>query len=106
MINTYLIFSILALSFSPQALRAQTIPKDELIFLTSEWKGERFTDGRPRIPDEFLERAKNITIEEAWLVLKNEGYHCQFEGNWKIIHNDKAMTGRALTAMYMPARPD
>lgn len=84
---------------------AQTIPKEELIFLTSAWKGERFLDGRPRIADNLLERAKHIMIDDAWTVLKNEGYLNQFEGNWKIV-NDIPMTGRAITAMYLPSRPD
>ncbi|WP_179830279.1 RraA family protein [Spirosoma fluviale] len=88
------------------ALQAQTIPKDELMFLTSEWKGERFPDGRPKIPDGLLERAKYIGIDDAWTVLKNEGYVNQFEGNWKLIHNDVPVTGRAVTAVYMPSRPD
>jgi regulator of RNase E activity RraA len=84
---------------------AQTMSKDELIFLTSEWKGERFPDGRPKIADSLLQRAKYIMIDDAWTVLKNEGYLNQFEGNWKTV-NDTPMTGRALTAMYMPSRPD
>jgi regulator of RNase E activity RraA len=84
---------------------AQTISKEELIFLTSEWKGERFADGRPKIPDNLLERARHIMIDDAWTVLKNEGYLNQFEGGWKTI-NDTPMTGRALTAVYMPSRPD
>jgi len=87
------------------ALFAQTISKDELIFLTSEWKGERFADGRPKIPDDLLQRAKRIMIDDAWTVLKNEGYLNQFEGGWKTV-NDTPMTGRAVTAMYMPSRPD
>ena len=86
-------------------LFAQTISKEELIFLTSDWKGERFADGRPKIPDNLLERAKHIMIDDAWTVLKNEGYLNQFEGGWKTV-NDTPMTGRALTAMYMPSRPD
>ena len=86
-------------------LFAQTIPKEELIFLTSEWKGERFADGRPKIPDNLLERAKHIMIDDAWTVLKNEGYLNQFEGGWKTV-NDTPMAGRALTAMYFPSRPD
>src|SRR6185436_8238736 len=86
-------------------LFAQTISKEELIFLTSEWKGERFADGRPKIPDDLLERAKHIMIDDAWTVLKNEGYLNQFESGWKTV-NDTLMTGRALTAMYMPSRPD
>lgn len=87
-------------------LQAQTIPKEELIFLTSEWKGERFPDGRPKVPDNLIERVKNIAIEEAWVVMQNEGYHSQFEGNWKMLHDDKAFAGRALTAQFMPSRPD
>ncbi|RYY17689.1 MAG: RraA family protein, partial [Chitinophagaceae bacterium] len=86
-------------------ISAQTIPKEELIFLTSEWKGERFPDGRPKIPDNLLKRARYIMIDDAWTVLKNEGYVNQFEGNWTTV-NDSPMTGRALTAMYMPSRPD
>jgi regulator of RNase E activity RraA len=84
---------------------AQTISKEEMLFLTSEWKGERFADGRPKIPDSLLIRAKYIMIDDAWTVLRNEGYINQFEGNWKSI-NDTPMTGRAVTAMYMPSRPD
>jgi regulator of RNase E activity RraA len=87
------------------SLFAQTISKEELMFLTSEWKGERFADGRPKIPDNLLERAKHIGIDDAWSVLKNEGYLNQYEGNWKTV-NDVLMTGRAVTAMYMPSRPD
>jgi regulator of RNase E activity RraA len=84
---------------------AQTISRDELIFLTSEWKGERFPDGRPKLPDSILERAKHIMIDDAWTVLKNEGYLNQFESNWKMV-NGTPMTGRAVTAMYLPSRPD
>jgi regulator of RNase E activity RraA len=86
-------------------VKAQTISKDELIFYTSEWKGERFKDGRPKLPDALLERAKNVGIEEAWTVLRNEGYNNQFEGNWKTV-NDIPVIGRAVTAMFMPSRPD
>jgi len=85
---------------------AQTITKDEMIFLTSEWKGERFPDGRPRISDELIARARNIGIEEAWQILNNEGYKCQYEGNWKMIHDDVPVIGRAVTATFIPTRPD
>ena len=86
-------------------LFGQTISKDELVFLTSAWKGERFADGRPKISDSLLQRAKHIMIDDAWTVLRNEGYLNQFEGGWKTV-NDTLMTGRAFTAMYMPSRPD
>jgi regulator of RNase E activity RraA len=86
--------------------QAQTLSKDQLIFYTSEWKGERFDDGRPKIPDDLLARAKNIGIEEAWTVLRNESYNNQFEGNWKMVNDDVPVIGRAVTAMFMPSRPD
>ena len=86
--------------------KAQTISKEELIFLTSEWKGERFADGRPKIPDALVERAKKIGIEEAWQVLRNEGYNNQFEGGWKLVNDTIPVVGRAVTAMFMPSRPD
>jgi regulator of RNase E activity RraA len=95
---------LLIISFT-SSLFAQTISKEELIFLTSEWKGERFADGRPRLPDNILERAKKIYIDDAWTVLKNVGYMNQFEGSWKTV-NDTIITGRAVTAMYFPSRPD
>ena len=74
--------------------------------LTSEWKGERFDDGRPKVSDAILARLKNISIEEAWGVLRNKGFSNQFEGDWTIIHPEEAMTGRVVTAQYMPLRPD
>ena len=74
--------------------------------LTSEWKGERFPDGRPMVSDDILERLKHISIEEAWGVLRTKGFQNQFEGDWTIINPDKTMTGRVVTAQYMPLRPD
>lgn len=85
---------------------AQSIPKDELIYLTASWKGERFPDGRPKVSDELIERAKHIGIEEAWQILNNEGYKNQFEGNWKMVHDDVPVVGRAVTARFIPSRPD
>lgn len=83
---------------------AQTISKDQLTFLTAEWKGERFPDGRPKVPDAILARMKKVSIEEAWEVLRTHGYNNQFEGGWQMVHNDVPIVGRALTAQYMPAR--
>ncbi len=88
------------------AVISQTITKEQTIFLTPLWEGERFLDGRPKVPDNILERMKSVSIEEAWGVLRNEGYHNQFEGGWKPLHDDVPFVGRALTAQYMPNRPD
>ncbi|MEO6187955.1 MAG: RraA family protein [Ginsengibacter sp.] len=90
-----------------------TWPKESIIALTPEWKGERFADGRPKIPDELLERLKGVSMEEAWAALRNAGYQNQFENfngyaenPWIILHPDEPMTGRAVTAQYIPLRPD
>lgn len=74
--------------------------------LTPEWKGERFDDGRPKVADRILERLKNISMEEAWQYLRNKGFQNQFENDWKIIHPGVPMTGRVVTAQFMPLRPD
>ena len=81
---------------------------DYIKALTAEWKGERFADGRPKVSDNLLERLKNITLEEAWAELVNLNYFDQFEGDWKLLNENEnyVMTGRAVTAQFMPARPD
>ena len=85
---------------------AQTTSKEQIVFLTPNWEGERFEDGRPKVSDDILERMKGVSIEEAWGVLRNEGYHNQFEGGWEPLHDDVPVVGRALTVQYMPNRPD
>ncbi|WP_238857749.1 RraA family protein [Poritiphilus flavus] len=85
---------------------AQSLSRDQLVFLTSQWEGERFEDGRPKVADDILQRMESVTIEEAWGVLRNEGYHNQFEGGWELLHDDVPVVGRALTVQYMPNRPD
>lgn len=83
------------------------IPRTNLVQLyTSAWEGPRLPDGRPKVPDDIIQRMRNVSIEEAWAVLRNEGYHNQFEGSWKMIHPNAPIVGRALTAQYMPTRPD
>lgn len=105
-IITICILSFVLNQFIASLVSAQTISKEELIFLTSEWKGARFVDGRPKVPDDLIKRAAKIGIEEAWVVLYTAGYKNQFEGNWKMVHDDVPVIGRALTAHYMPSRPD
>jgi regulator of RNase E activity RraA len=78
---------------------------DELTEYTREWNGERFPDGRPKVPDSIIERMKSVTITQAWGVLTGQGYKWQYEGNWHCTHPDGVLVGRALTAVYMPRRP-
>jgi 4-hydroxy-4-methyl-2-oxoglutarate aldolase len=79
---------------------------DRVQYYTSAWQGPRLADGRPRVSDDIIERMRNVGLEEAWGILRNEGYNNQFEGDWQMIHQDVPVVGRALTAQYMPARPD
>lgn len=80
--------------------------KEQMMFYTSEWKGDRFPDGRPKVPDDLLKRVQDVSIEDVWDYLRAHGYRNQFEGGWQALHADKPMAGRALTAQYMPTRPD
>lgn len=100
-----LLFSV-AFSFATISLWAQTMPKQELLFLTASWKGERFDDGRPKVSDALLKRAAKITLDEAWTVLNNEGYTNQYVGGWKTVNDTINVVGRARTAFMLPSRPD
>ena len=98
---------ILGLFVMANPLRSQSVISDEMMkFYTLEWEGERTEDGRPKVSDELLKRLKNISIEEAWGVLRGEGFNNQFERGWKMLHADEAFVGRALTAQYIPLRHD
>jgi regulator of RNase E activity RraA len=80
--------------------------KKDIIQLTPLWEGERFPDGRPRVPDDILRRMKRVRTEEAWSVLWRHGYQFQFEGNWTRLHPDRVLVGRAVTGVFVPCRPD
>lgn len=102
-----LILAILVLVGTTGFGTAQIEPTVEQIkFYTPEWQGKRDAGGRPIVPDNLLDRLLNLSIEEAWGVLRGEGYHNQFEGGWEMIHPEKPFVGRALTVQYMPNRPD
>jgi len=77
-----------------------------LIALTPFWKGERFADGRPKVSDDILKRMKSVSVEEAWAVMKNAGYGYQVAEGWQVINPDSVLGGRAVTATFMPGRPD
>ncbi len=87
-------------------LFSQTVSREQMMLYTPLWEGERFPDGRPNVPEDVLERMKLVTHEEAWAVMKNEGFRHQYEEGWLCIHPDSVLVGRAFTAMFMPGRPD
>ena len=100
--------SILFIGIVTDAVNAQVgvFSREDLIEYTPLWKGERFPDGRPRVPDDFLERMKEVAIEEAWSVLRRHGFNHQFERNWVVTEENPVLVGRAVTAYYLPLRPD
>jgi 4-hydroxy-4-methyl-2-oxoglutarate aldolase len=88
------------------ALAQVKMTREQMMFYTSEWKGDRFPDGRPKVPDDLLKRVLDVSIEDVWDYLRAHGYRNQFEGGWQMLHEDRPFAGRALTAQYMPTRPD
>jgi len=99
------LFTLIAFLQQANAQYVQ-ISKEELIALTPEWKGERFPDGRPKVPDDIVKRMKAVSVEEAWATMTNAGYRYQVAEEWQVINPDSVLVGRAVTATFMPGRPD
>lgn len=84
-----------------------------IIDITPLWEGERFADGRPRVPDKYLDAMYDMTLEELWKPIFVKGYENQFVA-MKSLHPEfeiggavnAKLVGRAVTAVYAPARPD
>ncbi len=105
--NTRMGFAVLCICFISNTFSQDVGSSPAYIKqLTASWQGDRFPDGRPRVSDALLKRLKKIQVEEAWGYLRGKGYHNQYEGTWEILHPDSVMTGRVVTAQYMPLRPD
>jgi 4-hydroxy-4-methyl-2-oxoglutarate aldolase len=100
--------TVLACAFAVAAPAPSQVKmtKEQILFYTSDWKGERFPDGRPKISDDLLKRALDVSIEDVWEYLGKLGYKSQFDGGFQALHPEKPFAGRALTAQYMPLRPD
>ena len=79
---------------------------EEILAITHLNPFGRFEDGRPHVPDDLLKRMKDVTVEEAWGTMKNAGYLYQYAGDWLNIHPDRILVGRAVTATFVPTRPD
>jgi regulator of RNase E activity RraA len=86
-------------------VRINPAPAD-LIELTAAWTGERFADGRPRVPDDVLTQLRDATTEQAWSVMQDHGYPRQFAGGWRQTHPGVILVGRAVTSQFLPHRPD
>lgn len=104
-INRLLITALLPLAMQAHAQQIAAT-KEAITAYSQAWTGERYPDGRPKVSDDLVKRLKDVSIEEAWGVMRNEGYNNQFEAGWQVIHPDKVLAGRVVTAQYMPSRPD
>ena len=124
-----LTLSLLMGSFIYSSVNAQplSLTKEQLIYYTSVWQGERSADGRPKVSDEIIARLRHVNVTEAWQILNgmrdqapsNQGalstgevrvqggvYSNQYAGGMKLMREDVPIIGRALTAQFMPFRPD
>ena len=101
-----LLLSCCALEAQISTEKLISFTPEELKLLTYEWKGERFPDGRPKVPDNIIRRMKSVSVEEAWATLINAGYRYQIAEGWEVINPDSVLVGRAVTASFMPGRPD
>lgn len=101
-----LITSLVLPLMTPARAQLDLFSTEQRIEFTPDWHGDRFSDGRPNVPDSLLARLKNVTADEAWDALQDAGYKNQFEPGWKVINPGDRLVGRVVTAVFMPARPD
>ena len=112
---------ILSTSVSAQPT---SLTKDEMLYYTSVWKGDRFPDGRPKVSDDIVRRMKYVSVTEAWQTLNGssdpvEGqgptsfgemrrstYSNQYFGGFKMMREEIVICGRASTIHFLPYRPD
>jgi 4-hydroxy-4-methyl-2-oxoglutarate aldolase len=96
---------------APAVTRAQlfTLTKEQLVEITSQNPFERFPDGRPKVPDALIERARGMSAEEAWAVFNTQAgraFRSQYEDGFHVLHPKKKLVGRAFTVQFMPVRPE
>ncbi len=104
--TTAIVFALATPALTPAWAHEGFLSPAEVIHDTPEWKGERFADGRPKVPDAILDRMKSVTLEEAWATLRYAGYEHQYEDGWATLYPDKILIGRALTSSWIPGRLD
>ena len=109
---------------APAHAQLWTWTREQMIEYTPTWAGDRFADGRPKVSDGLLERARGLSSEELVINWADgaapagkggaaEGAgggrgnpYGQYAGGWQVLHPSKKMVGRAVTMAFMPARPD
>ncbi len=99
---------VVAALLTPALSHAQlfTLTKDQMVELTAQSPFERFPDGRPKVPDGLIQRARGLSAEEVFAVLPQQGFRNQYADGFRVLHPDKKLAGRAFTVQFMPLRPD
>src|SRR3954464_1917478 len=101
-----LIGSAIVALMSPAVGQLISFSKQELIGYTPQNPFDRFPDGRPRVPDNLIERARGLSSEEIWSVLHEKDFNNQYADGLQVLHPGKTMVGRAFTVQFMPLRGD
>ncbi len=103
-----LILSACAMLLAPTISRAQmiTFSNQELMDYTAQNPFGRFPDGRPKVPDDLIERARGLSAEEIWAGLEDKKFRNQYADGFQILHPGKTLVGRAFTVQFMPERSD
>ena len=108
---------------SAASAQPTSLTKDEMLYYTSLWKGERFPDGRPRVSDDIIQRMRYVSVTEAWQILnglsdterqgsisfgefRRPTYSNQYYGEFKMLRDNIIICGRASTIHFLPYRPD
>jgi 4-hydroxy-4-methyl-2-oxoglutarate aldolase len=100
-----LIISLILVSTGANAQVFQ-FTRDQIIEYTKQNPFDRLPDGRPNVPDDLLKKLQDVSAEEVWTILNKHHYNNQFSGHWRILHPEKRLIGRAVTAQFMPFRED
>jgi 4-hydroxy-4-methyl-2-oxoglutarate aldolase len=103
--RTALVVIALLISTAVQAQIFQ-FTREQMVDYTKDNPFDRFPDGRPKVPDDLLKKLQGVSAEEVWTILNRHHYVNQFSGNWRILHPEKHLVGRAVTAQFMPLRED
>jgi len=111
LVRTFLIVILVASSIVlllPASANAQllTFSKQDLIDYTRDNPFDRLPDGRPKVPDELIERARGLSSEEVWAVLQAKGFNNQYADGFQVLYPGKTMVGRVFTVQFMPVRSD
>jgi 4-hydroxy-4-methyl-2-oxoglutarate aldolase len=106
--STFLRTICLVTLFASSCAYAQlyTFSRQDLMDYTPKSPFDRFPDGRPKVPDSLIERARDLSSEEVWAGLHEDGFRNQYADGFQVLHPGETMVGRAFTVQFMPMRAD